>query len=414
MKSIKNCEHGGTNILDQIQELETKIDLLLPRGTGALKPKGLVGLVSEYSAIVSDLARREGPSLPSESDRERGQALADRPVFICGVPRSGTTLVQGLLHSHDRCLVLPSEGSFLTNLKQHFQSVDYDDAIHRFIREWISRLIAINSTEAHWILGRSSDGKSPYVRFVQRFLGWNISLARNTTKENICNPHSAVMLAFWSESATKDSATCWADKTPYNEFHARQLLKYYPDAKFIHVIRDPRAVIASRLRLQRRIGLKDDNLRQLLAEIRRSLKLALKYPSLLGPDRYSVVPYERLSTSPQETMKRVAEFLNFESMPSEFQPILHGGYSVKNTSYTDDPIGSNPIYLSSLDRHQTYLRAAEQQAISAALAVHARRCDYPVASSSLVSRLKYVSLEFLHQAIKTAKRLSKIANSASF
>ena len=40
------------------------------------------------------------------------QTLANRPVFICGHPKSGTTLVRALVDDHPELVVFPEETSF--------------------------------------------------------------------------------------------------------------------------------------------------------------------------------------------------------------------------------------------------------------------------------------------------------------
>lgn len=394
----------GSKKVNQIRQLENQIDSLLPRDIRTLKSDELLKLVPEYTDLVSGQARREGPMFPAEGDKHRGLTLAERPVFICGVPRSGTTLLHGLLHGHESLCALPSEGSFLTSLQPRLRAMKEEETLEWFTKEWVTRLINIG-TGPHWLLGRSSEDLQPYITFARSLLGWESVIKRSAATMSACHLHTALMLAFWSVYYDKKIATHWVDKTPTNEFHVPQLLKNYPEAKFIHLLRDPRAVIASRLRLQRDVGLGDHNLRQLLLEIRHSLKLALKYPLTIGRDRYLLVRYERLTATPQAVMQEVAEFLQLNYTSDMCRPALHGEFAIANTSFVETTIAQGAVYRSSENLFESYLSAKEQQLISASLATLARRCQFPLEPAPLYRRLRYFSTELAASAIRTVIRV---------
>ena len=390
---------------DRIPQLESHIDPLLPRDVRASKSDELLDLVSEYAALVSDQAGSEGPLFPAAADQTRGLALAQRPVFICGVPRSGTTLMQGLLNGHESLCSLPSEGSFLTSLRPRLRAMEAREALAWLTREWVARLININSGP-HWVLGRSSRGSHPYAIFARTLLGWESLMKQNAATGGSCHLHTAVVLAFWSVHDEHKGATQWVDKTPTNEFHAAELAQNYPKARFIHMMRDPRAVVASRLRLQRTLGLGDRNLRQLLVEIRRSLTLALRNRSTLGHACYLWVHYERLVASPEPVMRQVAEFLQLDYTTAMCHPVAHGDVAVANTSFEGDRTGEDAVYQSSENLFESYLSAKELQLISASLADVAHRCQYSLEPAPLYRRLEFFSTKVAVAAVRTVKRLA--------
>ena len=186
-------------------------------------------------------------------DVERGLAVARRPVFICGAHRSGTTLVRDLLDGHPALCVLPSEGTFFTSLQAHLERRPPEDRQAFLGGEWLRRLANPINRPPYWLLGRSSCGVSPYVEFA-RVLGAWWSVVEERLGDRISAwPLVAVSLTY--ARATRGHATAvepsrWVEKTPGNERFVRLLMREFPAAKIIHVVREPLAVLASRKRLE--------------------------------------------------------------------------------------------------------------------------------------------------------------------
>ena len=56
---------------------------------------------------------------------------SDRPIFVVGCPRSGTTMLQLMLHSHPRIAVPPENRYFLRGYQQRATFGDLRDADNR-------------------------------------------------------------------------------------------------------------------------------------------------------------------------------------------------------------------------------------------------------------------------------------------
>ena len=103
----------------------------------------------------------------------------------------------------------------------------------------------------------------------------------------------------------------WGDQTELIEGRAELVLAAYPDAKIIHLIRDPRdryEAWASRF-LTRRSGVGSATA-QWLYSVRLAERNQQHYP-----ERYLVVRYESLVTRPEETVALVCAFLGETYMP---------------------------------------------------------------------------------------------------
>lgn len=110
-------------------------------------------------------------------------------------------------------------------------------------------------------------------------------------------------------------ATRWADKTPNNVRVVDRLLAWFPEGRFIHVIRDGRDVVCS-LRhhpKQKYVG-GEIVAQEITNPISRCASRWLEDTSAglayEGHPRYLSVRYEELVSDPRPTMARVCAFLN--------------------------------------------------------------------------------------------------------
>lgn len=128
-------------------------------------------------------------------------------VFLVGAPRSGTTWLQTLLAEHP---------SIVTSQETHLFS--------GYLGQWFTQ----------W----EREGK----RAGSRAVG-----LRNVIDEDefLLMIRAAADVVFNSIAARKPNATMVLEKTPIHVLYVPLILKVYPDARFIHIVRDPRSVVAS-------------------------------------------------------------------------------------------------------------------------------------------------------------------------
>src|SRR4029450_4747923 len=104
-----------------------------------------------------------------------------------------------------------------------------------------------------------------------------------------------------------DTIGRWVEKTPANRNHIREILRRFPHAKILVTIRDPRAILAAQIALEK---------------TRQTGRFSTYYGSahwLGGGGRASrvrnsevpglVVPYEQLVCEPARTMEEVCAYL---------------------------------------------------------------------------------------------------------
>ncbi len=144
------------------------------------------------------------------------------PVFIIGCPRSGTTWVSELLARH------PSMQLF-----QHSKLFHY---LSGLVYWW-------NTRDAPWAysafqeLGGEAAGAPDAGNPPRR------QLLTLPMVHRLCR--DVAQRVFDEVARAKPGARVVVDKTPENARLARLIQNVFPDARFLHIVRDPRAVVSS-------------------------------------------------------------------------------------------------------------------------------------------------------------------------
>jgi hypothetical protein len=346
---------------------EAAVVPLLPRAGAVHDRARLLRALHEYSAATVAEACRRGAAQPSPAEIRAARAWLDRPVFICGHHRSGTTLLHGLLDGHPQLLVLPSEATYFGSFGYVARARVDAGALQRFCAQWVERLVDPNYPP-HFRLGRSSEQAQPYVDLVRAIAGWHAAL--RARGESTLAGLLALAAAYHQVTRTPVEPRAWVEKTPLNERFARRLLQA-EHARVIQLVRDPRDTFASLRELHARAGLRFDAARHARA-IGDSLRLARHHPRALG-SRYLVLRYEDLASAPATLMQRVRGFLDIEDSHG-LQVATAGGVAVRpNTAFDAGTPG-----IVRRPRASRPLAAAEMALLRAYAARSAGHWNYPL------------------------------------
>lgn len=143
------------------------------------------------------------------------------PVFVVGMPRSGTTLMRSILNAHSS-LALAPETHFINHWMQVHRHTNLREPAE-FDRLW-----------------------NAYVKTVQ--FGW-LGLDADTTKQRIyaagTPTFQSVFTALIDGFAERQGKQRSGEKTPDNYRYLDLLFGWYPTGRAIYMLRDPRAVVAS-------------------------------------------------------------------------------------------------------------------------------------------------------------------------
>jgi hypothetical protein len=220
--------------------------------------------------------------------------MSDRPVFVIGCPRSGTTMLQLMLHSHPR-IAVPPETRFL--VPAYYRRRLFGDlrieARRRALAEWISEE---KSSKFHELKLQ----KDEFVREVVEGPG---SLG------------SVIGTAFRMYS-DRFGKVRWGDKRPSYVKQVDLLLRLFPDAQFVHLIRDGRDCVAS-LKEMPWFTLSSFHAVSTWAE---AIDAGNKLKKTLPEDTYYELRYEDLTDDPSTELKKLCHFLEEDFAPEMVSP----------------------------------------------------------------------------------------------
>ena len=194
------------------------------------------------------------------------------PIFVIGSPRSGTTLLRLLLDSHPR-ISCGEETHFLRALESVVG------------RDW--PLVASYGLPRDWWLAR--------IR--------------------------GLYADFQAEVLARSGKARWAEKDPTYTLHLAFIEELFPDALFIHLLRDGHDVVAS---FRDRWGYRSAA-RAARTEWARYVRAATELGRRLTADRFLELRYERLVADPEVEARRLFDFLGETWHPEvlDFDPADH-------------------------------------------------------------------------------------------
>ena len=192
-----------------------------------------------------------------------------RPVFVGGTGRSGTTVMGDLLGFHEDIRTsVPIEIKFLANKSGLLQLVFGRDtpsnqpkiSIFNLRAQRIRRIsekakfakIEVEFLDRIWNSWWDIDAPPPHGRGLQSGISkerFEFLINRLISNLRINRVWAArrFMRDFISSQEDHAGQKYWVETTPLNIAQARRILKLFPDALFINMVRDPRDVIASLL-----------------------------------------------------------------------------------------------------------------------------------------------------------------------
>jgi hypothetical protein len=209
----------------------------------------------------------------------------NRPIFLVGCPRSGTTLLSVLLHAHPR-IAMPPETRFL--LPAYRKRFEYGDLAVEANR----RRLATDLTAPP---GKFRDLQLDRAEVIERIVAAPPTLG-------------SAAGTIWREFARSRGKQRWGEKRPAYWRDMGLILRLFPEAQVIHLVRDGRACVASLKRVnwwtRGTVGatsswvLAD-------AELRR---VGRRLPA----DSYHRLRYEDLLADPRAELTRLCAFLGEE------------------------------------------------------------------------------------------------------
>ena len=255
-----------------------------------------------------------------------------KQIFVVGSSRSGTTMMGRILGNHS---------DIFTFKELHFFGTIWtNDSIQKISNEQqvnlLSRLLCIQE--------RGLFSQSNYSDFNEN--------AKKMLGEGITNP-LAIYELFLQTISNENSSKISCEQTPKNLYYLEEILKFFPNAKVINMVRDQRDVLLSQKNKWKRrfLGAKAIPLSEafrsfvnyhpiLTAKVwNSSLTHSSKFQN--NP-RVKIVKFEDLLSESENVIKDICSFLDIEFQEKMLEvPVI--GSSTENDSKSELIIDSSKV-----------------------------------------------------------------------
>jgi len=201
--------------------------------------------------------------------------------FFVGCDRSGTTLIQAVFDAHSR-LAIPYESHFIPMLLRRRERYEIPGGfeLDAFRRD----LFAYPFAE-RWGLSRDEIAQA--------------------LKEAAPNDVPAAIRTVFSTYAARENEPLYGDKTPGYVRALPRIAAAFPEARFVHIIRDGRDVALSLLDVEWAPNTIVDAARFW----KQRVEAGRNAGRVLGSDRYAELHYEVFVDDPEKEAKRICSFL---------------------------------------------------------------------------------------------------------
>ena len=249
---------------------------------------------------------------------------SETPIFIGGMPRSGTTLLRAMIDSHPDIACGPE--------------LRVTPAIARY----------------------SAELRRSHGAVLSRYYGADDAI--------VCDAFAGLINDYLQPYRRRRGRPRLAEKTPANAFHFHEIAALFPAAKLVMLVRDARDVVASLKTMQWR----DDRTGSPLEITRNSAAAAAQWAhcARLALGAYGqtrnllTIRYENLVADPEPELRRLFAHLGVNWCDS----VLDFHMNDNNRTGANEasaPQISRPLYRQSVGRWRTELSSADKSAIRA-------------------------------------------------
>lgn len=310
--------------------------------------------------------------------------ISERPIFIVGAQRSGTTLLRYILSSHPQ-IYIPPESNFIP---RYFGQGE---------RSTFSRERAVEIVEG--ILG--------YSTF---FKDWKLNLpdAEKVVDSSPDLTPGEIINTLYTEYASQYGSTRWGDKSPIYSDYMDLIQRIFPNAQFIHIIRDGRDVSVSMLKTYHSARFFYVDLYYAAEVWKQRVIMARRSGQRMGQSNYYELHYEDLTANPEEEIRKICEYLD-----EKFDNVMTEPYSVAKMFYHSKGIHSNtrkPLNTDSVGRWKVAMSDQDQRLFQSVACDLLRELGYEVrdlGSQSVSELIRLMVLMTKFHTIQSGKRLTK-------
>ena len=283
--------------------------------------------------------------------------MNQKPIFIAGAHKSGTSLLLSLLNGHSQLFTFPTETHYFQNMNywvdneyrsQRPRSLSRDEIVERFcsnLRQW-------NVSEDR-LGGSLATNVYDLVKFEQKFSNMKSDY---DDKKRIETYFEALYYSITGKGIRINLRI--VEKSVENAEFAEELSRIFPQAKFIHILRNPYANIVS-LRRYKSINHGFPIIRRVIRTLYNNYYFMYRNHRTIP--EYHLIKYEDLVSQPKTQLQKLCDYLEIPFEEILLTPTF-GGETWEGNSAMERSFSG--IDASGLDRWQDTITPMEVQYIN--------------------------------------------------
>lgn len=259
----------------------------------------------------------------------------ERPIFVVGPPRCGTTLTARILGRHSG-IFMPGETHFFHDVYARRATLG-DPATE----EGIGNIVRVLST----LYGRYNEPEDQ--RRIDRLFA---DPAVVDSFRGRCRDYGDVLAHFMGMQAKDAGKRRWGNHAPKDLFHVKEILEFFPEARIIVCVRDVRDFLVSyRDKWRATTAEHVERVRRLYHPVltallwKTSIRQAQRLQAVLPATSLTTIRYEDLVRDPERVVRRLCAFVGEEFEPGMLAVMSHN-------SSAGDSKGEHGIFTTSVGR----------------------------------------------------------------
>jgi hypothetical protein len=304
-----------------------------------------------------------------------------QPIFTVGSPRSGSSYVYHLMLSAGGFAEFRTQMNYYDVLEPICGVPSSRKNLDRMLKEWLQ-------SKAFQVSGLKEN-----------------EIERKILAE--CHGGSDFLRIVMEEVARTQGVERWVDSTPTNAPHMLRIKNDFPNAKFIHIIRDPRDVVLSLDKRGWTRPLPWDKKNSLIAAgvyWEWIVRKCRDYGAQMHGD-YFEVRYEHLVQKPSEVLQQLGTFLGCDLNYERIQANSVGSVKQPLTSFKEDLSEGkfNPV-----GRWKEKFPPEQLQRLEALIGDYMRELGYALATSGQNGSFRTKAMHGVYRVFYPLKQWAKV------